>query len=139
MAIQNRRGSYTNFDPQKLKPGEWAIVQSNDPASTDGKTVYIAFSAGDVKRMATFEDMESFVYNIVEEIAQELVTEIETGVADDVTRAETAATTATTKASEANASAQSAQESAEIASRLYRVSDPNNDGNLIMYLGNGGS
>lgn len=68
MAIQNRRGSYTNFDPQKLKPGEWAIVQSNDPAATDGKTIYIAFSAGDVKRIATFEDMQDEMYNVVDRV-----------------------------------------------------------------------
>lgn len=138
MAIQNRRGSYTNFDPNKLKPGEWAIVQSNDPSSSDGKTVYIAFAAGDVKRMATYEDMQSFVYSITDEIAQEFATEVEAQIADDVTRAETAATTATTKANDASQSAQSAQQSAELAARLYEVTDTNNDGNLTIRLGNGG-
>ena len=31
MAIQLRRGAYTNFNPSKLLPGEFAVVQNNDP------------------------------------------------------------------------------------------------------------
>ena len=57
MAIQNRRGDYVNFDPQKMKPGEFAVVQDNDPIATDGEAVYIAFQAGTVKRLATHDEM----------------------------------------------------------------------------------
>ena len=57
MAIQNRKGPYSKFDPQKLLPGEWAIVTSGDPDSADGFSVYMCFKAGTVKRMATYEDM----------------------------------------------------------------------------------
>ena len=53
MAIQNRRGAYSDFDPQKLVPGEWAVVQSGDPNSESGKAVYMAFDVGDVQRMAS--------------------------------------------------------------------------------------
>ena len=57
MAIQMRRGKFTNFLPSKLQPGEWAIVQGEDPSATDGCSVYVAFAAGVVKRMATYTDM----------------------------------------------------------------------------------
>lgn len=57
MAIQLRRGAFTNFDAQKMKPGEVAVVQSGDEIASDGKAVYVAFSAGDVKRMATTDEM----------------------------------------------------------------------------------
>lgn len=57
MAIQMRRGKFTNFIPSKLLPGEWAIVQDEDPSATDGRSVYVAFAAGVVKRMATYTDM----------------------------------------------------------------------------------
>ena len=50
MAIQHRRGNYSNFDAQKMKPGEFAVVQSNDPIASDGEAVNIAFQAGTVKR-----------------------------------------------------------------------------------------
>ena len=58
MAIQNRRGNYADFDPQKMVAGEWAVVQSGDPNSTRGKAVYMAFNVGDIERMATYEDMQ---------------------------------------------------------------------------------
>lgn len=57
MAIQQRRGSYANFDKSKLIPGEPAVVLSGDPNATDGKAAYIAFGSGDVKRLATDEDL----------------------------------------------------------------------------------
>lgn len=53
MAIQNRRGAYENFDPEKMKPGEFAIVQSGDPNSTDGKAVYICTQTGIVRRLVS--------------------------------------------------------------------------------------
>lgn len=61
MAIQQRRGSYANFDKSKLIPGEPAVVLSGDPNATDGKAAYIAFGSGDVKRLATDEDLASKV------------------------------------------------------------------------------
>ena len=66
MAIQNRRGAYENLDTQSLLPGELAVVLSGDPNAADGKAVYICFAAGDVKRLATYEDMVDAIADAVE-------------------------------------------------------------------------
>lgn len=57
MAIQLRRGAYENYDASKLKPAEVGVVQSGDPNTTDGKAIYIAINANDVKRIPTAEEM----------------------------------------------------------------------------------
>ena len=57
MAITMRHGPYNKFDPQKLRTGEIAVVTEGDPHASDGRAVYVCFSPGDVKRMATYEDM----------------------------------------------------------------------------------
>lgn len=59
MAIQNRRGDYQDFDPSRMLPGEWAVVQSGNPDVAEGEAVYMALRAGKVKRMATFEDIQT--------------------------------------------------------------------------------
>lgn len=111
MAIQNRRGAYSNFAASKMVPGEFAVVQSGDPNGRDGQAVYIAFNAGQAKRLSTYEDMQSEIESATEDIVEQ----IEEGVADDVQAAQAAATTATTKATEAAASAtQAAQTVANI-------------------------
>lgn len=56
MAIQLRRGVYTNFDPTKLLPGEVAVVQENDPDGIGGTAVYVCFSASNVKRFLLADD-----------------------------------------------------------------------------------
>lgn len=85
--IQLRRGAYADFDPQKMKPGEIAVITSGDPLATDGKAIYMAFAAGQVKRLSTTDDIYDVIYNQTEEIAQQ----IKDDVADDVQRAEDAA------------------------------------------------
>lgn len=57
MAIQNRRGAYTDFDPTKMVPGEYAIVQEGDPDGADGLAIYMCFVAGTVKRITTVDDL----------------------------------------------------------------------------------
>lgn len=122
MAIQNRRGVYSDFTPTKMVPGEFAVVNSGDPNSTTGKGVYISFADGQAKRLIMEEDVQNEVAKATEDIAQELTQEVEAAIADDVQAAQTAATnastsaqTATTKASEAAASAtQAAQTVANI-------------------------
>ena len=57
MAITMRHGPYNKFDSQKLRTGELAVVTEGDPHASDGKAIYQCFSPGDVKRMATYEDM----------------------------------------------------------------------------------
>lgn len=71
MAIQIRRGDYLNFDPQKMKPGELAVVQTNDPEG-DGTALYFCTTAGTVKRLASYEDMVSMLYNIGDEVLEKV-------------------------------------------------------------------
>ena len=59
MAIQNRRGNYGDFDKSKMLAGEFAIVLQDDPDTSDGKAVYMAFSPGTAKRLVTYEDLVS--------------------------------------------------------------------------------
>ena len=49
--MQMRRGNETDFDPDKMHPGEWAV-------STDTKYVRMCFSPGVCVRMATYESFE---------------------------------------------------------------------------------
>lgn len=76
MAIQMRRGAYVNFNPAKLMPGEWAVVVSGDSGAKDGKAAYICFAAGDVKRVATYEDMVDNVHDAVDQNNGAIIKEI---------------------------------------------------------------
>ena len=124
MAIQSRRGNYADFDPAKLLPGEWAVVQGGDTSAADGKAVYMAFSSGDVKRMATYEDIVENISEATEEVAQDVAEQIEENLQSMVQDAQTAAQTATTKANEASQSASSVSASAaQIATNASDISD----------------
>lgn len=107
MAIQMRRGKYSAFLPSKMKPGEWAVVQGEDPGTSDGLSVYMAFAAGVVKRMATYTDMLDDVRTAIDssiggikatltakvEATNTSITEAEKGrVAAEATRASNEAT-----------------------------------------------
>ena len=74
MAIQNRRGAYTNFDPAKMKPGEFAIVQNGDPNSSDGKAVYICTETGVVRRLVSELELNDLVDDA---IATDLATKVD--------------------------------------------------------------
>lgn len=76
MAIQNRRGNYSDFDPNKLMPGEWAVVQSGDPNSTSGRSVYMAFDTNVVTRMATYEDMQNNISSATSDIRTQFTQEL---------------------------------------------------------------
>ena len=93
MAIQMRRGAYTNYDPTKLVPGEIAVVQSGDPIATDGKAVYIAITAGSAKRLILYDEAQGIIQNYVLEQTQDIIDDIHEGVEADVQRAESAAAT----------------------------------------------
>lgn len=82
MAIQNRRGDYSDFDPQKLVPGEWAVVLSGDPNSERGKAVYMAFDVGDVERMATYEDMQENIESATSDVQAQFASELTQTIAD---------------------------------------------------------
>lgn len=71
MAIQNRRGAYGNFDPTKMVAGEFAVVQDNDPNSTTGRSLYICFEPGVVKRIADYEDIQDMVAEVAEEYVED--------------------------------------------------------------------
>lgn len=76
MAIQNRRGPYEKFNKEKLLPGEYAIVLQNDPNCLDGKAAYICFKAGDVKRLATYEDMVENMADALEGLQLEFTEDV---------------------------------------------------------------
>lgn len=59
--MQQLRGLYGDFDKSKALPGEFQVVIANDPAVPSGKTLYIAFAAGDVRRLVSIEDIEAMV------------------------------------------------------------------------------
>ena len=61
MAIQVRRGDYADFDKQKMLAGEPAAVLANDPETPSRKAFYVAFAAGDVRRLVSIEDLEIMV------------------------------------------------------------------------------
>lgn len=92
MAIQNRRGLYEDFDPGKMLPGEWAVPFAGDPNSVDGRSVYVCFEAGVVKRMATYEDMKQNISEATEDVSEEVAERLEASM--------TAATEAANNAAE---------------------------------------
>ena len=65
MAIQMRRGQLKDFDPGKMLPGEFAVTI--DDALEDRK-IFMCFSAGTVKEMATKEDFEKDLKSIQQAI-----------------------------------------------------------------------
>lgn len=105
MAIVMRQGEYGDFISSKMLPGEWAVVLADDPVVPDGKSVFIAFAAGDVKRMATYEDMKDLIGEATDDIRDQYML-VFNKINDD---------TAALEAS-ARASAESAKESQTAAS-----------------------
>ena len=128
MAITMRHGPYNKFDPQKLRTAETAVVTEGDPHASDGKAIYQCFSPGDVKRMATYEDMvdqideaggEAIDNHIEEKVGTALkACENATKAAQDAkTNADKAVSGANTAASSASTAAETASEAAETASK----------------------
>lgn len=128
MAITMRHGPYNKFDPQKLRTGELAVVTEGDPHASDGKAIYQCFSPGDVKRMATYEDMvdqideaggEVIDNHIDEKVGTALkACESATKAAQDAkTNADKAVSSANTATNTANKAAETASKAAETASK----------------------
>lgn len=82
MAIQNRRGDYSDFDPQKMVPGEWAVVLSGDPNSERGRAVYMAFDVGEIERMATYEDMQENIVSATTDVQAQFASELTQTIAN---------------------------------------------------------
>lgn len=122
MAIQTRRGSYDDFDPAKMLPGELATVTSGDPGANDGRSVYACFAAGDVKRMATYEDMQENINAVTAEIQSQLTAAVNQAVSEAET-AITAAETATAQANQAKSDADAAANRANEAAARAEQTD----------------
>ena len=75
--IQHRRGSYTDFDPSQLDSAEIAVTLSNDPNASDGKAIYVGVGSGNVKQLATVEDMESAVETAVNGAISEVTDKVD--------------------------------------------------------------
>ena len=74
--IQNRRGQYLDYDPSKLLPGEFAIVQMGDPNTATGNGIYLAITSGNVVRLATIEEIQAYTQHC-EDIYQATVQDAE--------------------------------------------------------------
>ncbi len=100
MAIQLRRGAYADYNPNRLKEGEIAVVKSGD-STVDGKAVYIAFAQGVTKRLATADEIANYNAEI-----NAIYGEIQT----KATNIQQVFQNTVSKANEANQSATDAQE-----------------------------
>ena len=105
MAIQNRRGSYVDFVPSRLVPGEFAVVQSNDPNASDGKALYLCISSGVVKRIATTDDIRNVLYANLQDLSDELIEQFSQEAQEFVDDAVDAAERAESAAEDAEAAA----------------------------------
>ena len=103
-------------------------MTEGDPHASDGKAIYQCFSPGNVKRMATYEDMldqideaggEAIDNHIEEKVGAALkACENATKAAQDAkTNADKAVSSANTAASSANTAANTASKAAETASK----------------------
>jgi len=77
MAIQMRRGAYSDFDPTKMVAGEWAIVTSGDPTTVTGRAVYHCFVAGQVEKIASYSDAAQIIINSIPETVDALTEAVE--------------------------------------------------------------
>ncbi len=133
MAIQHRRGSYVDFVPSNLLPGEFAVVQSNDPDATDGKALYLCISSGVVKRLSTTDDIKNVLYTNLKDLSEELRENLE----DLAERAEDAAVIAESTVSGTvrydTVQSKTAEEKARAKQNIgIAYTDANNDGNIVI-------
>lgn len=78
--ILMRRGDFSDFVPEKLRTGEWAVVLNDDPNVTDGRALYHCFASGIVKRIATIDDMEEVFGDMTEDIVSDLTNAVNAAV-----------------------------------------------------------
>lgn len=104
MAIQMRRGAYSEFDPLKMKAGEWAVSTDSD---TKKQQIWMCFAPGIVKRMGTVEDFDMEI--------QILIRKYLDSMAESVKKAQESAELATSKAQESSDSADKAKASEDKA------------------------
>ena len=82
MAIQHRRGQYSDFDPSKMVNGEIAVVTNGDPNTINGKSIYMAFAPGNVKRIATIDDIQADFQSIIDALIDGTITNIQTQISN---------------------------------------------------------
>lgn len=100
MAIQMRRGAYAEFDPLKMKAGEWAVSTDSD---TKKQQIWMCFAPGIVKRMGTVEDFDVEIQRLIRSYLDD--------IAQSVSQAQKSAELATSKAQESSTSASNAKTS----------------------------
>lgn len=124
MAIQNRRGSYEDFDPNELLAGELAVVQDGDPASSTGRALYVCFEPGVVKRIVDYDD-------IGDEIGEAAGIYID-DMREVVTDAQTATSAANTATNDANTAAEAARQAAagDVSNKTVTFSTPSSPSSL---------
>lgn len=110
MAITMRKGAYADFDPSKMKAGEWAVSTDTD---SNKQQVWMCFSPGVVKRMGTVEDFDMEI--------QILIRQYLDSMAESVEKAQESAELATSKAQESANSAINAKAS-ETKAKEYEES-----------------
>ena len=100
MAIQMRRGAYAQFDPLKMRAGEWAVSTDSD---TLKQQIWMCFAPGVVKRIGTIEDFDVEIKILFQSYMDD--------ISNSVNVARGYAETASSKATSASASATNAKTS----------------------------
>jgi ribosomal protein S20 len=138
MALQFRKGQYEQFDPNKLLPGEMAVVLSGDPATSTGRSVYICFEPGAVKRFVTYEDFETELQAATAELQQEfsdtMQQKIDTAVTEAVNAANKAANAASSAAEAANTALENANNATERANKAAAACEGIAEGTKVTEL-----
>lgn len=98
MAIESKRmkqrgGAYGNFNKSQALDREFNIITGGDENASDGRAVYVSFSPGVTKRLATYEDM----VDLFEELNEEELEKLAAAVNTATTRANTISSTLETK------------------------------------------
>ena len=124
--MQQLGGAYKDFDPAKMLAREIQVITSGDPASDTGRSIYVCFAPGVVKRIVSYEDFETEMQNAFEEIQAAFMEEIQAAIAAANTAAEaanSAKVAADSAADRANAAAEAAEHTdvAQIISALENV------------------
>ena len=136
MAIQMRRGAYAQFDPSKMKAGEWAVSTDSD---TKKQQIWMCFAPGIVKRMGTVEDFDVEIQRLIQNYLD--------GMAQSVSQAQKSAQTASQKAdevaqasgkidtavSQANAATKAANEAAQRAEQQAGLVEQKANGRGITF------
>lgn len=107
--MMQRRGAYADFNPLNALPQEFQVITSGDPNTDDGKAIYIAIEAGDIRRLISSNE----VPGIIDKAYQEVLSDID----EDIEAAKAATAAAKTSANYALTQGKNA----EIASNTVNV------------------